>query len=83
MLDHIRPGRDEVGAVGAQVVGHVRHAAKLRPVPFLGVHVMAPLNGHGLLLPVRQKILFQLSIVFVRDLKGVVGPPPQVGQVVG
>ena len=83
MLDHIRPGRDEVGAVGAQVVGHVRHAAKLCPVPFLGVHVMAPLNGHGLLLPVWQKILFQLLILLIRDLKGVVGPTPQVGQVVG
>ena len=83
VLDHVGPGGDEVGAVGAEVVGHVGHPAKLAPVPLLLAHVVAPLDGHGLVLPVGQEVLLQFLVVLVGDLEGVVGPVPEVGQVVG
>ncbi len=81
MLDHIGPGRDEMGPVGAEVVGHIGNPSKLSPVPLPLTHIVAPLDRHGLILPIGEQFLLQLPIVLVGDVKGVIGPLPQVGQV--
>ena len=44
--------------------------------------VVAPLNGHGLIFPVGEQVLFQGLVVFVGDFKGIVLTIAQVYQVV-